>query len=72
MFVCLFLPTFTGRNEAIIVELKEFPSLDFSQLRKMVPALSLNYIIVATNACRDKWNRHDGALFTHVQFLNFC
>ena len=59
--VCLFfLLTVTGINEAIIVDLKElfvlngihpfrgFPSLDFSQLRKIVPALDFNSIIVAT------------------------
>ena len=40
----------------------------------MVPALAS--IIVATNACRGKWNRHYVALsdnfFTHVPFFNFC
>ena len=59
----LFCSSITCRNEAIIVELKAFfvlngtlstflgfPSLDFSQLQKMVPALAFNFIIVATNA----------------------
>ena len=56
----------TGRNEAIIVEFQKifvlngtfrayhlirgFPSLDFPQLRKMVPALAFNSVIVATSA----------------------
>ena len=35
-----------------------FPSLDFSQLWKMVPALAFNSIIVAASAWRGKWNRH--------------
>ena len=35
-----------------------FPSLDFSQLWKMVPALAFNSIIVATSAWSGKWNRH--------------
>ena len=71
--VCLFfLLTITGKNEAIIVQLKKviffewhfyhlfrgFPSLDFSQLWKMVLALAFNSIIVATSAWRGKWNRH--------------
>ena len=37
-----------------------FPSLDFSQLRKMMPALAINFMIAARNARRGrpKWNRH--------------
>ena len=55
----VFLLTITCRNEAIIVELKAFFVLNgtlspflgaFSQLRKMVPALASNFIIVTTNA----------------------
>ena len=42
----------------------------------MVPALAFNSIIVATNACRSKWSKHDVALsdnfFTHVPFFNSC
>ena len=64
--VCLFfLLTITGGNEAIIVELKALGPLngtfitspggshhylDFSQLQKMVPALTFISIIIATNA----------------------
>ena len=48
-------------------------SLDFSQLRKMMPALAFNFMKAATNACqRGKWNRHAVApdsLFTHVPFF---
>ena len=69
-FVCLlFSLTITGRNEAIIVEVIcfewhfyhlfwGFPSLDFSQLRKMMTALACNFMIAATNAWIGKWNRH--------------
>ena len=79
-FVWLFflftisMNSITGKNEAIIVELKELglffvewhfyhlfwglPSLDFSQLQKMMPALAFNFMIAATNAWRGKWNRH--------------
>ena len=76
-FVCLFLLlTITGRTEAIIkCRIKRvicfewhfyhlfwgFPSLDFLQLRKTMPALTFNFIIAATNALRGKWNRHDVA-----------
>ena len=35
-----------------------FPSLDFSQLRKMMAALAFNFMIAATNAWIGKWNRH--------------
>ena len=42
----------------------------------MVPALDFNSIIVATDACRDNWNRHAVALsniFLHrCHFLHFC
>ena len=38
-------------------------SLDFSQLRKMVPALAFISIIVATSAWRGKWNKHAVAPF---------
>ena len=38
--------------------IRGFPSLDFSQLWKMMPALAFNSIIVATSAWRGKWNRH--------------
>ena len=88
--VCLFfLLTITGRNEAIIVELKEFfcfewhfyhlfwgfPSLDLLQLRKIMPALALNFMIAATNTWRGKWNRHAVApsdnFFTHCHFYDF-
>ena len=48
-----------------------FPSLDFSQLQKMVPALICNSIIVATNACRGKWNRHVVALIQMCHFFQF-
>ena len=92
IFLCLFvfLLTITGRNEAIIVELKVFcfewhfyhlfrgfPSLDFSQLWKMVPALAFNPVFVATSAWWGKWNRHAVApsdnFFTHTcSFFNFC
>ena len=62
--VFFFFFTITGRNEAIIVELKTLfvlnstlmifsggshLTLDFSQLRKMVPALAFNSVI-ATSA----------------------
>ena len=90
-FVCLFfLLTNTGRNEAIIVfKIKRvicfewhfyhlfwgFSSLDFSQLRKMMPVLAFNFIIAATNARRGKWNRHAMApsdnFFTQVPFFLF-
>ena len=94
-FVWLFflftisMNSITGKNEAIIVELKELglffvewhfyhlfwglPSLDFSQLQKMMPALAFNFMIAATNAWRGKWNRHAVAsdnFFTHVPFLS--
>ena len=68
IFLCLFVLFAhyycnTGRNEAIIVELRVIcfewhfyhfnwgvPSLNFLQLKKIVPALAFNFIIVATNA----------------------
>ena len=34
-----------------------FPSLDFLQLEKMMPAFAFNFIIVATHAWRGKLNR---------------
>ena len=42
-----------------------FPSLDFSQLRKMKPALAFNFMIAAsaTNAWIGKWNRHNSNNF---------
>ena len=36
----------------------------------MVPALAFNSIIIATNACRGKWNRHAVALSNN--FLHMC
>ena len=49
------------------------PSLDFSQLRKLMPALAFNFMIAATNAWRGKWNRHAVApcdnFFRHVPFF---
>ena len=87
-FVCLsFLLTITGSNEAIIVELKELFLLNgpfitfsggvfllnFAQLRKMVPGLAFNSVIVATSAWWGNWNRHAVApsdyCFTQVPFL---
>ena len=61
---CLFLLlTITGRNEAIIVELKALfllngtlspflgvPIIRFLAITKMMPALAFIFIIVATNA----------------------
>ena len=47
-----------------------FPSLDFSQLRKMMPALAYNFIIVATNAWIGKWNRY--AVARSDFFLHRC
>ena len=45
------------------------PIIIFSQLRKMMPALTFNFIIAATNAWRGKWNRHalvpSDNFFTH-------
>ena len=83
IFLCLFvfLLTITGRNEAIIVELKVFcfewhfyhlfrgfPSLDFSQLWKMVPSLAFNPVFVATSAWWGKWNRHGAVALSDYFF----
>ena len=60
---------------ALISPFSRFPSLDFSQLRKMVPALASNFVIVATSAWRGKWNKHAVApfdnSFTEVSFFQF-
>ena len=34
------------------------PIIIFLAIKKMMPAVAFNSIIVATNACRGKWNRH--------------
>ena len=84
--------TITGRNKAIIVEFKElfvlndtfsfitcsgvFPSLDFSQLRKMMPTLAFSFMIAATTALIGKGNRHavapsDNFFYAGAIFLIF-
>ena len=50
-------------NKIHIFLLSPFPGVPiiaFTQLRKMIPALAFNFIIVATNVWRGKWNRHAG------------
>ena len=65
-FVCLlFLLTITGGNKAITVELKVLFVLNGTFItfyKKMRPALAFNSIIIATNACRGMWYRHDVSL----------
>ena len=85
IFACFF--DLFGRNEAIICRIRSvicyewhfchlpwgFPSFDFFQLRKMMPVLAFNFIIVATNAWRGKWSRHSVAPFDIFLYrCHFC